>query len=102
MTRLSVKIAESTRAFARSFGNRGLRRLQLAFVGSEIGGWGYSIALYVLAFESGGAAALGVVVLVTMLTPGIAAPFTSILGDRHDRVKVMVGADLVRVGLMAA
>ena len=102
MTSLTSRLAGSAQAFARSFGNPGLRRLQLAFVGSEIGGWGYSIALWVLAFESGGAAALGVLVLVTMLVPGIAAPFTSILGDRFDRVKVMVGADLVRVALMAA
>ena len=102
MTSLTARLAESARAFGRSFGNPGLRRLQLAFVGSEIGGWGYSIALWVLAFEAGGAAALGVLALVTMLVPGIAAPFTSILGDRFDRVKVMVGADLVRVALMAA
>ena len=102
MTSLTARLAESASAFGRSFGNPGLRRLQLAFAGSEIGGWGYSIALWVLAFESGGAAALGVLVLVTMLVPGIAAPFTSILGDRFDRVRVMVGADLVRVALMAA
>ena len=102
MTSLTARLADSARAFGRSFGNPGLRRLQLAFAGSEIGGWGYSIALWVLAFEAGGAAALGVLTLVMMLTPGIAAPFTSILGDRFDRVKVMVGADLVRVALMAA
>jgi MFS family permease len=102
MTSLLARLADSARAFGRSFGNPGLRRLQLAFAGSEIGGWGYSIALWVLAYESGGAGALGVLALVTMLAPGIAAPFVSILGDRHDRVKVMVGADLVRVALMAA
>jgi MFS family permease len=99
---LAARLAQSARAFGRSFGNPGLRRLQLAFAGSEIGGWGYSIALWVLAFEAGGAAALGVLALVTMLAPGIAAPFTSILGDRYDRVRVMVGSDLVRIVLMAA
>ena len=102
MTSLTTRLAESVRALAGSFGNPGLRRLQLAFVGSEIGGWGYTIALMVLVFDEGGAAALGVLTLVIMLAPGIAAPFTGILGDRFDRIRVMVAADLVRVVLMAA
>jgi len=102
MTSLTTRLAESARAFAGSFSNPALRRLQLAFVGSEIGGWGYTIALMVLVFDEGGAAALGVLTLVIMLAPGIAAPFTGILGDRFDRIRVMVAADLVRVVLMAA
>jgi MFS family permease len=102
MTSLTTRVAESVRAFASSFGNPGLRRLQLAFVGSEICGWGYLIALAVLVFEAGGAAALGVLTLVMMLAPGIAAPFTAILGDRFDRLRVMVTADLLRAVLMAA
>ena len=50
----------------------------------------------------GGAGALGVLAVVLMLAPALAAPFTSILGDRFDRVIVMLSADLVRVALMAA
>jgi len=102
MTSLTTRLAESVRALAGSFGNPGLRRLQLAFVGSEIGGWGYTIALMVLVFDEGGAAALGVLTLVIMLAPGIAAPFTGILGDRFDRIRVMVAADPVGRVLMAA
>ena len=102
MTSPTARLAESVRAFAGSFGNPGLRRLQLALVGSEIGGWGYLIALAVLVFDAGGAAALGVLTLVMMLAPGIAAPFTAILGDRFERVRVMVAADLLRAVLMAA
>ncbi len=81
--------------------NRNLRRLALALVGSEIGAWGYSLALTVLAFESGGAKALGLVVVIGMVTPAVASPFTSLLGDRFDRVRVMLSADLARAVLMA-
>ncbi len=37
-----------------------------------------------------------------MLPAAVAAPFTSILGDRYDRVRVMVAADLLRALAMAA
>jgi MFS family permease len=96
------RLGNSARAFAAVARNRNLRRLSAAFAGSELGAWGYSIALSVLAFRDGGAARLGLLTLVLMATPAVAAPFTALLGDRFDRVRVLVAADLVRVALMAA
>jgi MFS family permease len=96
------RLGDSARAFAAVARNRNLRRLSAAFAGSELGAWGYSIALSVLAFRDGGAARLGLLTLVLMATPAVAAPFTALLGDRFDRVRVLVAADLVRVALMAA
>ena len=102
MTSLTARLAESVRAFRRQLRQPRATAPPLALVGSEIGGWGYLLALAVLVFEAGGAAALGVLTLVMMLAPGIAAPFTAILGDRFERVRVMVAADLLRAVLMAA
>jgi MFS family permease len=82
------------------FRNPGLRRLQLAFLGSEIGGWAYVIAIAVLAFEENGAAGVGLLLLIRLLPAAIAAPFTSILGDRYDRVRVMLSADLICAAAM--
>ncbi len=102
MASLRARLREAGTAFAAVARNAGLRRLALALTGSEVGSWGCSIALFVLVFESGGASALGVLTLVLFLPPGLAAPFTSLLGDRFPRARVMLGADLVRAALWAA
>ena len=79
-----------------------LRRLQLAWVGSILGGWAYLVALGVYAYDQGGATAVGIVGLVRLIPAAIAAPFTSSLVDRFPRVPVMVSSDLVRCALMLA
>ena len=77
-----------------------LRRLQLAWVGSILGGWAYLVALGVYAYGEGGAAAVGLVGLIRLCPRRIAAPFTASLADRFPRVGVMVASDLVRCALM--
>ena len=79
-----------------------LRRLQLAWVGSILGGWAYLVALGVYAYDHGGAAAVGLVGLIRLIPAALAAPFTASLADRFPRVAVMVASDLVRCGLMLA
>jgi len=101
MAWLDEKVREPLGAFREVFRNPGLRRLQLAFAGSELGDWGATIALSVLAFDSDGAAGVGLLLVIRMVPAALAAPFTSILGDRHDRVLVMLSADLIRAAAMA-
>ncbi|MFN8187826.1 MAG: MFS transporter [Gaiellales bacterium] len=101
MQTLRDRLNESLAAVLSVLRNPDLRRIQLAFAGSEIGSWGYSIALSVIAYEAGGAKALGLLALILMLVPAITSPFMAILGDRHDRARVMMATDLVRVMLMA-
>ncbi len=79
-----------------------LRRLQLAWVGSILGGWAYLVALGVYAYGQGGAAAVGLVGLIRLVPAALAAPFTASLVDRFSRVGVMVISDLVRFVLMLA
>ena len=79
-----------------------LRRLQLAWVGSILGGWAYLVALGVYAYGQGGAAAVGVVGLVRLIPAAIAAPFTASFADRYPRVAVMMVSDLARCVLMLA
>jgi MFS family permease len=100
--RLRARISESLWAFGEVFTNRDLRRLQLAFAGSELGKWLYLIALAVFAYDQGGAAAVGVVALVRTVPAAIGAPFLSLLGDRYERGRVMLVATLVRVLTMVA
>jgi MFS family permease len=100
MARLRTRIAASAGAFGRAFANPDIRRLQLANAGSLVGTWSYSIALFVYAFDIGGAAAVGLVALTRYVPSAVASPFTSLLGDRFSRVRVMIVSDLVRVGTM--
>jgi MFS family permease len=93
---LRTRLAESFRAFADVFRSPDLRRLELAWVGSATGEWAAIVALSVFAFESGGAAAVGLVVLIRMLPAAAVAPFSALLADRFPRMRVMVAADLSR------
>src|SRR5919204_9157 len=49
---------ESVRAMREVYRNRGLRRLQLAWAGSIIGTWAFTVALAVYAYDHGGASAV--------------------------------------------
>ena len=93
---LRAQLGESVQAFVEVFRNPDLRRLELAWVGSATGEWAAIVALSVFAFESGGAAAVGLVVLVRMLPAAVAAPFSALLADRFPRTRVMVVSDLTR------
>ncbi len=96
------RIAESGHALARSFRNRDLRRLQLAWLGSVIGHWSYSVALSVYAYGQGGAAAVGLVWVIRLIPAGLLSPVLATFADRFARKRVMIVTDLVRAGLMAA
>jgi len=93
---------ESVRALRSVFANPGLRRLELAAVGSFAGAWGYAVALAIFAFDAGGATAVGIAMLCRMLPAALTAPFIAVISDRRPRRQVMLTADLVRVGLMSA
>jgi MFS family permease len=99
---LRTRLAESLQAFGDVFRNPNLRRLELAWVGSATGEWAAIVALSVFAFRSGGAAAVGLVVLIRMLPAAVAAPFSALLADRFSRTRVMVAADLTRAFAVAA
>jgi MFS family permease len=88
------------RALGAVFASPALRRLQLAWIGSILGGWAYIVALGVYAFDQGGSAAVGLAFLIRFVPAAILAPFTSSLVDRFSRVAVMVWSDVVRAALM--
>ena len=100
--RIRGRLGGSLGAFKDVFANPNLRRVEVAWAGTCIGRWAYFVALAVYAYEQGGAGAVGLVAVVRMLPSAIAAPFTSILGDRYDRKLVMLGASLGQAATMAA
>jgi hypothetical protein len=101
-TERSGRARSALRALEDVLASPALRRLQLAWIGSILGGWAYLVALGVYAYDQGGAAAVGLVGLIRLIPAALAAPFTSSLVDRFPRVAVMVSSDLARGALMLA
>jgi MFS family permease len=84
------------------FGQRALRRLELALAGSLIGDWAYATAVVVWAYGVGGAKAVGIWMAVRYVLMAITAPFAAALADHLPRQRVMIGADVARAVLVVA
>jgi MFS family permease len=102
MQALRRQLLDSLHAFKGVYRNRSLRRLQLAWIGSSIGTWGYVVALMVYAYRQGGPGAVGLVGLIRWFPAAVAAPFGGMIGDRFPRLRVMVVSDIVRAGSLFA
>jgi MFS family permease len=93
------QLRQSLAAFAGVFHNPNLRRLQLAWAGSMIGGLASAVALAVVAYRAGGATGVGILGVLRMLVPAVISPFAASLADRYRREHVMITADLSRLAL---
>src|SRR5947207_14493424 len=102
MQALRRQFLDSFRAFQGIYRNPSLRRLQLAWIGSSVGTWGYVVALMVYAYRQGGPAAVGLVGLIRWFPAAIVAPFGGMLGDRFPRPRGRPVPDLVRATALAA
>jgi MFS family permease len=98
---LRRQLVDSFRAFEGIYRNRSLRRLQLAWIGSSIGNWGYVVALMVYAYNHGGPGAVGLVGVIRWFPAALAAPFAGMVGDRFPRLRVMTVSDLLRMTALA-
>ena len=96
------RLREATGSLTRSFANPDLRRLQLAWLGSAIGNWGYLIALSVYAYADGGADAVGLVWVIRLVPAAVLSAPIATLADRFSRRRVLIGTDLARAILMLA
>ncbi|MGB2952550.1 MAG: MFS transporter [Gaiellaceae bacterium] len=104
-TAVDGRLRASLHTFRQVFRNPNLRRIELGWAGSITGEWSYAVALGVFAYERGGPAAVGIVGLIRFAPSALAAPFTSLFGDRYRRERVMLATDLTRatgVGAAAA
>ena len=85
----------------RVFANPNLRRIELAFAGSAIGNYAFSVAIAIFAFHHGGVAAVGIVTAVRQAAAAAIAPFAASLADRFRRERVMLASDAGRIGCSA-
>jgi MFS family permease len=99
---LRQRVSAPLHALGEVFASRQLRRLQLAWVGSVLGNWSYTVALGVYAYRQGGPAAVGLVGILRTLPAALASPFLSTMADRFRRERVMIVSDLLRAVLVLA
>jgi MFS family permease len=94
--RRRTTLRDAGAAFTSNWRNPNLRRAQLSFLGAWTAEWAFTVALGIVAYRDGGAAALGLVGLLRMLPSAILAPLLSPIADRGRRERVLVLVSIVR------
>jgi MFS family permease len=81
--------------------NRNFRRLWGAQIVSEIGDWFYTLAIYSLLLQlTGRASSVALALVLQVLPQTFIGPTAGVVNDRISRKRVMITADLVRVGIV--
>src|SRR5215207_4461081 len=88
LLRSRLKVAAS--AFASNAVNDNLRRAQLSYFAAWTAEWAFTVALGIVAYRDGGAAAVGLVGLLRMVPAAVVAPLATPLADRGRRERVLV------------
>src|SRR5947209_5424173 len=82
-------------------GGRPFHLLITSLAVSSAGDWLYNVALLALVYERTGSATWVSLTTAARVIPIVAlGPLGGVLADRYDRRRLMVGADLIRAGLM--
>ncbi|WP_314507155.1 MFS transporter [uncultured Microbacterium sp.] len=90
------RLGEAAAAFTSNWQNPNLRRAQLSFLGAWTAEWAFTVALGIVAYNAGGALALGLVGLLRMLPSALLAPLLSPFADRGRRERVLVVVSTLR------
>ncbi len=79
-----------------------LRRAELSFAWALTAEWALTIALAVVAFDDGGAAAVGLVGLLRMAPSAIGTPFLAAMADRGRRERALALVSVLRAVTIGA
>lgn len=90
------RLGRAAAAFASNARNPNLRRAQLSFLAAWTAEWAFTVALGIVAYRDGGAAAVGLVGLLRMVPSALLAPLLSPLVDRGRRERVLVAVSVLR------
>lgn len=94
------RLTQAISAFERTLRVPNLRRAQLSFGAAWSSWWVATVAVGILAFHHGGAAAVGIVGMIQMLPAALLAPVASVVVDRYRRERVLVGVGVVRAAAL--
>ena len=96
------RLGDAAAAFTSNARNPDLRKAQLSFLGAWTAEWAFTVALGIVAYRDGGAAAVGLVGLLRMVPAAICAPLLSPFADRGRRERVLVLVSTARGVVTAA
>lgn len=102
LRRLGTWLREHGSAFAINLRSRDLRRAQISFGIGWATEWAFTVALSIVAFRDGGAAAVGAVALLRLLPSAVTGPFGATLADRFRREVILSWIGLVRAVTIGA
>ena len=88
-------LATTLRAYASVLRNRDLRLVELAWTAMTLANYAQVVAITVLAYEAGGAGAVGLAAVVRVLPSVVVAPLAGAAADRYARERVMLVTALV-------
>ncbi len=84
-------------------GGRPFHLILVGLATSALGDWLYNVALLALIFgRTGSATWVALTTAARVLPVVVLGPLGGVLADRHDRRALMIGADVIRMVLMAA
>jgi hypothetical protein len=92
---------ESLAALRTALADRDLARLLAAWLSIMAGKWAFLVGNLVIAYDAGGAVAVGIMGLARYVTPTIVAPLSGIPTARWPPVRVLVSVNAVRTGAVA-
>jgi MFS family permease len=88
--------------FSATARNSGLLRAQLSFAATWTAEAAFTVAIAVVAFRDGGAAAVGIVAFVRMAPSALVTPFGTAFADRFPRDRMLLWSCLLRAAATAA
>jgi MFS family permease len=86
---------QAVATLASALRNRNIRRAEVAWGAAIAAEWAHFVAFGVFAYDTGGAAAVGLAGLVRLLPAAIVAPFAASLGDRFRRERFLLALMLL-------
>lgn len=95
------RLTEAFAVFTSTWRNVSLRRAQLSFFAMWAAECAFAVALSIAAYNAGGALAVGLVGLITVLPSAVLTPLLSPLVDRGRRERVLVAVSAMRGAAMA-
>lgn len=101
---LGLPLVAATRlnALGAVFSNPALRNAELAWGGFHLVEWAHLVAIAVVAYEAGGARAVGLVGFARMVPSALATPFVALVSDRFPRERILVVVHAVRAATLGA
>lgn len=92
----AAPVASAAAALRETLGNNALRRIEAAWAAGIAADWAFLVVLLVVAYDAGGAIAVGILGAVRVVPAIFAAPFSMTLVERYRGDRVLTAINILR------